>query len=164
MSHFRPDFCFDSVRDITAEFLAERRIKALALDLDNTLAPYKQRSVPSAVAAWLAAMRERGIKLLVLSNAHEQRVAEFCAPLGLPFISRAQKPKREAYRRACRQLALPPEQVAMVGDQIFTDIHGAKKSGLLALCVKPIALHNPLFRLRNWVERPFLAGTPRGQQ
>ena len=162
MPKFRPDRCFETVLHITPEFLKKKDVRALTLDLDNTLAPYKQRKVKPAVAAWLASMREHGIKLAVLSNARERRVAEFCAPLGLPYISKAQKPGVTCFKRVAELLKLPPRHIGMVGDQVFTDIHGAKRSGFLAIWVKPISLRNPLFKLRSWLEWPFLVKAPRG--
>jgi len=162
MSNFVPDHCFETVLHITPEFLKEKDVEALTLDLDNTLAPYKHRSVKPAIAAWLASMRAHGIKLTVLSNGRERRVADFCAPLGLPYISKAQKPWASCFKRVAQMLKLPPRKIGMVGDQIFTDISGAKRNGFFAIWVKPINLSNPLFRLRNWLEMPFLANAPRG--
>jgi len=160
MSKFVPDCCVDSVLDITPELLQEHNVQALALDLDNTLAPYKHRKVKPAIAAWLASMRDQGFKLAVLSNARKERVSEFCAPLGLPYISYAQKPRLSCYERVSKLLKLPPKKIGMVGDQIFTDVYGAKRSGFFAICVKPIHLGNPLFKLRNLIEQPFLKKTP----
>lgn len=162
MSSLVPDFRFEDILHITPEFLKARNVQALTLDLDNTLAPYKQRGVKPAIAAWLASMREHGIQLAVLSNAREKRVAEFCAPLGLPYISEAQKPGASCFRRVAALLKLPPRKIGMVGDQLFTDIQGAKRNGFLAIWVKPLSLNNPLYRLRSWLESPFLARAPHG--
>ena len=158
MSKFTPDHCVDSVTDITPEFLRSHDIRALTLDLDNALASYTQRKVAPAVAAWIASMRDHGIQLMVMSNAREARVASFCAPLGLPYISNAQKPRSLNFKRAAEMLKLLPRHIGMVGDQIFTDVCGAKRSGFFAIRVKPIDLSNPIYRFRSWVEKPFIRG------
>ncbi|MCL2546426.1 MAG: YqeG family HAD IIIA-type phosphatase [Oscillospiraceae bacterium] len=156
MSKFNPDRCVNAITDITVDFLCKHDIQGLTLDLDNVLAPYKQTRATTAVATWLAAMRDSGIKLMVLSNAGEPRVSAFCAPLGLQYIANAGKPHPANYRRAAEMLQLPPKHIAMVGDQIFTDVHGAKRSGFYAIRVAPIDLSNPFHRARAWVEKPFL--------
>ena len=160
MSRFRPDYRFDAVEKITPDFLKQQGIKGLALDLDNTLAPYKRQLVGKKVALWLAKLRTNGIGLVVLSNARHQRVAAFCAPLGLPFVSKAKKPGIGGFHQAANLLKLRPREMGMVGDQLFTDIRGAKRSGCRAILVSPISLSNPFYRIRSWLERPFLRNAP----
>ena len=160
MLTLRPDHCFDSILHISFDFLKRHDLRGLALDLDNTLAPYKQSRVMPAVAAWIANLKRQGIGLAVLSNARKERVAAFCAPLGLPYVSKAGKPGIGGFRRVSKLLRLEPEQIGMVGDQLFTDMLGARRGGFSAIFVKPLNLKNPFYRLRHMVETPFLKKTP----
>jgi len=153
---FRPNHIFSAIIDIKSAFLAEHSIKALTLDLDNALVPYKTRRATPEIIKWLTEMRTSGIKLLVLSNAKQPRVAEFCAPLGLNYIAKAGKPRITAYQSAVKLLGITPEHIAHVGDQIFTDVRGANRSGFISIRVSPIDLSFFPYRLRSWVEKPFL--------
>ena len=92
------------------------------------------------------------------------RVERFAQSLGVPYLGRAGKPGTAGFRRAMEQMGRTPSRTAMVGDQIFTDILGARRAGVLALMVEPIELKgNPGRYLRYAVEEPFRAlGRRRG--
>jgi hypothetical protein len=162
MLSVHPNHCFESILHITTDFLKHHNLRGLALDLDNTLVPYHQTRVMPAVAAWIAGLKQQGFGLAVLSNANEKRVASFCAPLGLPYISKAGKPGNRGYKMTAKLLKLEPKQIGMVGDQLFTDILGARRFGYFAIWVKPINLSNPLYRLRHMIEVPFIKKAPHG--
>lgn len=50
----------------------------------------------------------------------------------------AHKPSRKAYLKAVAKMGMPRNQVFFVGDQIFTDVYGAKRAGIYSILVKPI--------------------------
>ena len=130
-----------SIFDIEPAALARRGIRLLLADLDNTLAPYG----------------EQGITLFVLSNnRHPERPRRFSQALGVPFLGHAGKPKPGGFRRAMEQMGCTPEQTAIVGDQLFTDILGGRNAGVFTLLVEPIRLAgNPGRYLRYGAEWPF---------
>ena len=102
-------------------------------------------------------MKQAGIKLAVLSNNKEERVAPFAARLGLGHQSRAAKPLTGGLKRLAQRYRLPPEQIALIGDQIFTDIVGGNLKGVLAVLVEPYELeHKWSFRLKRRLERPII--------
>ena len=107
---------------------------------------------------WAAALGEQGITLFVLSNnRHPERPRRFSQALGVPFLGHAGKPKPGGFRRAMEQMGCTPEQTAIVGDQLFTDILGGRNAGVLTLLVEPIRLAgNPgaLPALRSGVALP----------
>lgn len=154
-----PDRVFSCVLDIEAAYLAERGITLLLADLDNTLARYGQREPDGKIREWERALRESGITLFVLSNSRRPaRVTDFAQDLGVPFLGHAGKPKTSGFFAAMEQMGRRPEETAMVGDQLFTDILGAKRAGVPALMVEPIDLRgNPGRYLRYAVEEPFRA-------
>ena len=135
-----------SIFDIEPAALARRGIRLLLADLDNTLAPYGA-----------AALGEQGITLFVLSNnRHPERPRRFSQALGVPFLGHAGKPKPGGFRRAMEQMGCTPEQTAIVGDQLFTDILGGRNAGVFTLLVEPIRLAgNPGRYLRYGAEWPF---------
>ena len=120
-----------SIFDIEPAALARRGIRLLLADLDNTLAPYGEPEPTQAVRDWAAALGEQGITLFVLSNnRHPERPRRFSQALGVPFLGHAGKPKPGGFRRAMEQMSCTPEQTAIVGDQLFTDILGGRNAGV----------------------------------
>ena len=154
-----PDRVYQSVLDIVPRELAGRGIKLLLADLDNTLTRYGQADPDGAVLAWRAALREAGVELFLLSNSRRpQRVRHYGEVLDIPVLGHAGKPRPDGYRAAMERMGVTPRETAMVGDQIFTDILGAKRAGVTALLVEPIALRgNPGRYVRYVVEIPFRA-------
>ena len=123
-----------SIFDIEPAALARRGIRLLLADLDNTLAPYGEPEPTQAVRDWAAALGEQGITLFVLSNnRHPERPRRFSQALGVPFLGHAGKPKPGGFRRAMEQMGCTPEQTAIVGDQLFTDILGGRNAGVFTL-------------------------------
>lgn len=81
----------------------------------------------------------------------------FCAPLGVRFVGGARKPLKRGYLKAAAMLGLPADRVAVVGDQIFTDVWGAKRCGMTAIIVDPFNLKgNKFYRLRRALELPLI--------
>ena len=152
-----PDAVFGSLTDITPEFLRARGVRDVLVDLDNTLG-VRHPSTPTPEAeAWIECLRGNGFRVVVLSNARNPaRAAAFCELLGLPHIARAGKPRRGGFLQAARALNRAPGELVMVGDQIFTDMLGARRSGVQAFWVRPVALDSLFVRLRHELEKPFL--------
>ena len=135
MSLLRPDDVIAHVSQITPEFLAARGLRGLVLDLDNTLIPYKSYEDAAEMIAWAADLRATGIRLYLLSNATAKRAAFWLPKLGFDGVGMAGKPHPRAFLRAAGELQLPPEQLGMVGDQVFTDVLGGNLAGLHTILV-----------------------------
>ena len=158
-----PRGVYPSVTDIDPKALAQKGIRLVLADLDNTLVPYKVTEPPAAVVAWKQALEERGIQLFLLSNSRKPgRAQRFAEKLGIPYQGHSGKPKKAGYLRAMERMGCTPRETVMVGDQIFTDILGARRAGVLAILVEPIELKgNPGRYLRYAVETPFRAAGKR---
>ena len=154
-----PDGVYPSIYQIDGPALNRRGITLLLADLDNTLAKYGQPEPDQDLRAWKDALAAAGVELFLLSNSRKPRRAEhFARALGIPFLGHAGKPKSGGFLKAMAQMGRTPAQTAMVGDQIFTDILGAKRTGVLALMVEPIQLAgNPGRYHRSAVEQPIRA-------
>ncbi|MDR2671501.1 MAG: YqeG family HAD IIIA-type phosphatase [Oscillospiraceae bacterium] len=152
-----PDKVFTNIQDITPEWLLSRGLRGLAVDLDNTLAGYGQKRPTPDVIRWIGRMCEAGLGVVILTNNAEDRVQRFCAGLPVRYVPRARKPFSLGFKRAVDLLGLPPAQVAEVGDQIYTDVLGAKRSGLFSILVTPLHLKGHFFfSLRRRLEQPFI--------
>ncbi len=133
-----PHYVFDRYENITPDFLREHGIKLLLTDLDFTLAPKSVRHPDEAVLAWLRALEQSGVQVMVLSNNRSgQRVVDFCAELGIPFVGHAGKPSKKGYLKACEKSGINVDEAAMLGDKLLTDTLGARRCGMLMLLVEP---------------------------
>ena len=152
IKRFRPDEYLDNIFDINFEVLKSRGIKALLLDVDNTLKPHFDKEPAANVRGWLDDARRAGFALCIVSNGFEARIAPFAHGLGLQAIGKAMKPSKKGFERAAQLLSLDIGQTAVIGDQIFTDIFGGKRAGAFTILVKPISKEEP-FYLK--LKRPF---------
>lgn len=152
-----PRGVYPSVTDISPKALAQRGIRLVLADLDNTLVPYKVTQPPPEITAWKQALEAEGITLFLLSNSRKPgRAQAFAERLGVPCQGHSGKPKRAGYLRAMERMGVKPEQTVMVGDQIFTDTLGANNAGVTPLLVRPIRLAgNPGRYIRYAAETPF---------
>lgn len=158
MGFFVPDCYFNTVYDITPEFLKSKGIEGIILDIDNTLVPYEIPEPTSENLMWLSAMDGAGIKYSFVSNNHRERVELFNKNILCPAFYDSGKPLKKSCRRALDAMALRPEKTAIIGDQIFTDVLAGRFAGLgLTVLVKPIKDKTSLFfRFKRFLEKPVL--------
>ena len=151
-----PEYIFKTIECIHPDFLAAHGIKALVLDVDNTLTADNSQGLEHTVQAWLDEMRAAGIRLTIVSNNTAKRVRPFAERIGLDWVPLACKPLPVGLAVARRRLGVRKNQMAMVGDQIFTDTLGANNAGVVPMLVEPIRLAgNPGRYLRYAAETPF---------
>lgn len=154
---FKPDYIFNSICDITFDFLKSNNINALILDIDNTLAVPDKREIPQNIGIWLEKMKEREIKLVILSNNTPERISAFSDAVKLPFVGKALKPKKDGYLRAAKLVGEEINNCACIGDQLFTDIWGANRCGAKSILTKPFAEDQTAFIVfKRILEKPFL--------
>lgn len=154
---FHATVALRSVLQIQPGLLRQYGIRGLMLDLDNTLTTHDNPAPAEGVLSWIGVMRQAGIAMMIVSNNRPHRVQPFAAALGLPFVAEGAKPLPRGFRLAQKRMQLPFSQLAVVGDQIFTDILGANLCGVKSIYVRPIQYENKGFlRVKRWLERPFL--------
>ncbi|MCR4399632.1 MAG: YqeG family HAD IIIA-type phosphatase [Syntrophomonadaceae bacterium] len=152
-----------SLADIPLEALRRERIRAYILDLDNTLTMWNSNELAPGAREWLEDLRAMGGKACLLSNNHQRRVAAVAEALDIPSVHKAGKPRRRAFERALEQLSTPHQETAVVGDQVFTDILGGNRMGMLTILVKPIHPREYFgTRLVRKVERLVVKRLPQG--
>lgn len=154
-----PDRVYESIFEIQPSKLKTAGIQLLLADLDNTLVPYGAPTATEEVRVWKESLKAHGVTLFVLSNNRSAtRAKHFAEDLGVPFLGHAGKPGAGSFHKAMAQMGRAAGETAMVGDQLFTDILGARNAGVAALAVKPIAWGgNPMRIVRYAVELPFRA-------
>lgn len=138
LESFKPTWMVESIYQITAEQLKEHNIRAVITDLDNTLIAWNHPEGTEETIAWIKAMQDAEIPVVVLSNNHHKRVEKAAKALNVAFIPNALKPFGFGFRKVFKKLNVPKENLVMVGDQIITDIKGANTAGIKNILVKPI--------------------------
>ncbi len=136
---FFPRLSVEDVSSIDLGKLQSLGIRGLIVDLDNTLVAWSAYEVPSEISEWVKRAKDFGFSICIVSNALEGRVAYFSRLFAIPGISRAQKPRRGAFRAALEALGLRKEEVAVIGDQVFTDVWGGNRLGLYTILVRPVS-------------------------
>lgn len=151
-----PEYVFRSVASITPDFLQKLGIRALVLDVDNTLTAHGSQVLPRQTEQWLAAMREAGIQLMIASNNSKARVEPFAGQIGLDFVSMACKPLTFGLSRARKKFGVEKKTMAIVGDQLFTDRLAGALYGIKAFVVEPCGEElNRGVKMKRVLEKPF---------
>lgn len=139
-----------SVLSLTPELLKKHQLKGLVLDVDETLVPLKENQVSEEVQQWVEEIRQVATLSLVSNNVIASRIAAIGESLDLPYIAGAAKPSRRRLRQAVTAMQLPVEQVAMVGDRLFTDVLAGNRMGMFTILVEPMVNPGDGFRRYGW--------------
>ncbi|MDP9018907.1 MAG: YqeG family HAD IIIA-type phosphatase [Candidatus Eremiobacteraeota bacterium] len=154
---FGPDRFAPRLCDVSLQALSDHGICGLILDLDNTMVAYRQSEVVKDHLAWVEDAHERGFKMVMLSNNFTDRVTTVADQLGIECIPNALKPLPSGFLRAKRLLGLKRREIAVVGDQLFTDVLGAKLCGFYTILTEPIEPHDfAITRVFRFFERLML--------
>ena len=134
-----PKAHFNNVREITIDFLQNNKINALILDVDNTLIDY-DKNLSKETIEWAENLKKNKIKLYILSNTNKhEKVREVAKKLQIEYIYFAKKPLKSGFRKVQKILNEKPENIGVVGDQIFTDVVGGNRCKMFTILVEPIA-------------------------
>ena len=150
----QPDLILgNTITDLTAEILQHYQIKGLVLDVDETLVPLKEKEASEELKQWVAQIQKIAVIWLVSNNLSQTRIGNIAKSLDLPYIVGAKKPSRKKLRQAAEAMNLPVEQVAMVGDRLFTDVLAGNRLGMFTILVEPMV--DPLIAARSYTIRNF---------
>ncbi|MFN2527423.1 MAG: YqeG family HAD IIIA-type phosphatase [Candidatus Baltobacteraceae bacterium] len=156
---FGPDRFAPRLHNVSLEELAGQGIRGLILDLDNTMVAYRQSEIVADHLSWVQDAHDRGFKMVMLSNNFTDRVSAVAAQLRIDCIPNALKPLPTGFLRAKKILGLRSREIAVVGDQLFTDVLGAKLLGFYTILTEPIEPHDfAITRVFRFFERLLLPG------
>lgn len=134
---FYPDNEADSTYEIDFETLYVKGYRGIIFDVDNTLVPHGVAADERAIALF-ERLRGIGFDTMLLSNNKEPRVKSFAGQVVSKYIYKANKPSTSGYEKAMELMGTTKETTLFVGDQLFTDVWGAKRTGIETYLVKPI--------------------------
>jgi HAD superfamily phosphatase (TIGR01668 family) len=135
-----PDRFVPRLHDVPHEELEAAGIRGLIVDLDNTLLGFQQTELAQEHLAWVARAHDRGFRIVMLSNNFSDRVRGLAAQLNVACIPNALKPLPFGFLKAKKHLNMRRREIAVVGDQLFTDVLGGKLCGLYTILTEPIEL------------------------
>lgn len=157
MKYLLPDYYFKDIYSITPQLLCKLGIKAVILDIDNTLVTYDDPVPTESVWKWLKELEAADIKISFVSNNNEERCSLFNRDLGYFYSSDSKKPSPKQALRAMEHMNTTPDSTAVIGDQLFTDVLSGKRIGLTAFLVDPIKDKiSLLFKFKRFFERIIL--------
>ena len=133
-----PKAYLNKVQDITIQFLIENKIKALILDVDNTLIDY-YKNLSDDVIEWAHGLQGQGIRMYILSNTNKkEKVEKVAKSLEIPYKLFARKPSKCGFMKIQKEIKIEPENIGVVGDQIFTDVIGGNRCKMFTILVDPV--------------------------
>ena len=130
IENYMPDFAVEAVYDLTVPSLQAHGIKAVLVDLDNTLIAWNNPDGTPEMKQWLHDLRDAGIRIIVVSNNTKKRVQRAVEKFGIDYIYWALKPFTFGIDRAMKEFHYEKSEVVMIGDQLMTDIRAAHRAGI----------------------------------
>ena len=157
MALFYPTIYRRRITDVQVEDLRRLGVRAILLDVDNTLTTHDAPDLDPQVRDWLTLMEDEGFALVIVSNNRTERVEPFAHAIHLPFVAHGCKPLPKGYRTASAMLGIPLRECIAIGDQIFTDILGGNLFGCYSILVEPIQPESTaFFKFKRFLEKIIL--------
>ena len=157
----KPNAEFDIITDIGVDFLKENNIKGLILDVDNTLIDLSRNKI-DGLDDWIDSIIKSGIKIAVVSNGRKKKQINLLTKKhGLIYVFFALKPFKSGIKKAKKELNLCYNEIAEIGDQIFTDVLVSNRTKMFSILTKPVEMEKSflqkfkrrvedLYKARNW--------------
>ncbi len=135
---FYPDDYYPSIMDIDYMKIYKKGIRGLVFDIDNTIVPYNTYEIPDSVLDLFKNLTRKGFAICFLSNNKKKRVSHFIKLFNIHGFHTALKPTPFGILRAIKYLRLPKNKIAIIGDQIFTDVICGRLQKIYTVLVDPI--------------------------
>lgn len=153
----KPDAYFEKITDIKINFFEEKNIKAVILDVDNTLMDL-DRNLLNNIEEWIENLKKANIKICIASNSiKKEKIKKIADKIEVPYVFFSIKPFKRGLKKAIKILQEEKENIAEIGDQYFTDVIGSKRMKLFSILTKPISGEkNKLGEFKRKIEKRVL--------
>lgn len=139
MDKLIPDMYQKSIYSINYEKLYSSDIRCLLFDLDNTCVPYTMKEPNDKLQELFDKLKDMGFKLILFSNASKKRLTPFKEKLVVDCSYCSKKPSKRKFLKVLKMYKLDISEVAIIGDQLFTDIYGGNRVGIKTILVNPMS-------------------------
>ncbi len=153
-SYLKPEGRVHSYKELKLHELRQAGVRLLICDLDNTLAVHDEQGVSQEIKAFVQSVKEAGLMFCLISNNRHKRAEAFAKELHVRAYSFALKPLRHTYFKVLREHGVTASQVLCLGDQLFTDVLGAKRMDMKVVLCDPLSEKDIIYtRFSRWLER-----------
>lgn len=152
MEKYVPDIYQKSIYTLDYSKLFSRGIKCLLFDLDNTIVPPRSNEMPEKAKDLFISLKQKGFKVIIFSNSPKMRVKPYKHFLDVDAVHNSCKPFTKKFKKVLAEYNLDINEVAIIGDQILTDIAGGNKIGITTILVNPISNKDHLFSISRKIE------------
>ena len=149
MEKYIPDMYQKSIYTIDYPKLKSCGIKCILFDLDNTLIPVSAKLPTKKIKDFLKSLKDEGFEVIIFSNSLRMRVRDFATAAGVKYYSNCRKPSVKKFLLALEEQNIDVTEMAIVGDQMLTDIKGGNKTGITTILVNPISTKDSIFTKIN---------------
>lgn len=157
LERFFPELYISSIFALPFQELKKKGIRALVFDIDNTIVPFDVAEAEEEMITFFNSLRKDGFQLCLLSNNNKKRVRLFNQKLKALAVYKAGKPGTKKLRRAMKKMQVTPEQTALIGDQIFTDVYCGHRAGVFTILTAPVCNRDQLVtKVKRGIERQVL--------
>lgn len=136
---FTPDYYIKTYRDLDLNRLKERKIKVLVCDIDNTLVAHDVADPDEDVKCFIQKVKDAGLDVVLVSNNVKERVERFAQDLHVKTYPFAKKPLKATYVKMMKDTNCKANEIAVIGDQLLTDMLGANRVGFYTILTNPVA-------------------------
>ena len=154
MNYFYPDVYQKSIYTINYDKLKENGIKCLLFDLDNTCVPYVDKKPTKKLKNHFDKLKDSGFTVIIFSNSPRNRLEPFKKYLNVDCCPSARKPRKAKFIKVLKEYKLDLSEVAIIGDQLVTDIYGGNRVGITTVLVNPMSdIDMPFTKIHRYIER-----------
>lgn len=154
---FLPKRQVRTIFELEPDWFKKEGIRGIVIDLDNTLVPWNVADAPDEVKKWIQLLVESGLQVTIFSNNSRDRVKQFAKPLNVPYVYRAKKPLEFGFKQAAKKMNISSGELAVIGDQLLTDVLGGNYFGAYTILVNPLVESDaPITKFNRRIEKLIL--------
>lgn len=154
LKYVTPDLIISSYQHLEIDWLVSKDIRLILCDVDNTLVPHGESFKIPLIKEFVQGVTNKGIQVILISNNTLNKVKILSQELSIPVYSFALKPSGHTYRKIMKTYGVQANQIATLGDQLFTDVLGAKRMKMLSIYTNPLSKNDKgITKLNRFIEK-----------